>query len=109
MLLALVPILQKICGEARIGLDVNWSNASPEFLGNTNVIRRDDFDLFVGVGGRFNALEGAILPNLGFLFKPIQSKDNFYLHAEGMYIHGSAADIFKGSVGIKYFLKPKEK
>ena len=56
-----------------------------------------------------NALEGAILPNLGFLFKPIQSKDNFYLHAEGMYIHGSAADIFKRSVGIKYFLKPKEK
>ena len=90
-------------------MDVNWSNASPEFLGNTNVIRRDDFDLFVGVGGRFNALEGAILPNLGFLFKPIQSKDNFYLHAEGMYIHGSAADIFKRSVGIKYFLKPKEK
>ena len=98
----------KIWAEARIGLDVNWSNASPEFLGNMNVIRRDDFDLFVGIGGRFNALEGVILPNVGFQFRPIQKKDNFYLHAEGMYVHGEAADIFKGSIGIRYFLKRKD-
>jgi len=98
----------KIWAEARVGLDVTWSNASPEFIGNYNVIRRDDFDFFIGIGGRFNAVEGVILPNVGFQFKPIQSKDNFYIHAEGMYVHGSAADIFKGSVGIRYFLKRKD-
>lgn len=99
---------KKLWGEARIGLDVDWSNASPEFLGNLNVLRREDFDLFVGIGARFNALEGVILPNVGFQFKPFEKKENFYLHAEGMYVHGEFADIFKGSIGIRYFIKRKD-
>ncbi len=96
-------------GEARLTLDVNWENVGPELVGFFNVIRREDFDFFLGTGARFNALEGVILPAFGFKVKPIASKPDLTLHAEGMFIAGVNADVFKGSLGIRYFLRSKKK
>ncbi len=94
--------------EARLSLDVDWSNVGPEFVGFFNVVRREDFDFFLGTGARFNALEGIILPAFGFKIKPIESKPDLTLHAEGMFVVGENSEVFKGSIGIRYFLRRKK-
>jgi len=95
--------------EARLTLDVAWQDVGPELVTFVNVVRREDFDFFVGAGGRFNVLEGVILPAFGFQIRPIESKPNLAIHAEGMFIAGVNADVFKGSIGLRYFLRKKEK
>lgn len=95
-------------GEARVGLDINFSDFSPEFLGFANIIRRDDFNFFVGAGLRVTLLEGPIIPATGFTFKPIQSKPNFSIHAEGALIAPfDTGEVLRGSIGIRYFIRKK--
>ncbi len=100
---------KNIWGELRMGMDINAADFSPEIVGFTNVIKRDDFKMFLGVGGRLQVLEGIVLPAIGFTFKPIESKPNFALHAEGALIVGDFGEVLRGSFGFRYFLRKKSK
>ncbi len=99
---------KRIWAEVRLGLNLNWSDASPELIGFYNLVRRDDFDFFLGAGARFNAFEGVIIPAFGFQIRPIDSKPNLAIHTEGMYVIGESAEIFRGSIGLRYYLRKRK-
>ena len=99
---------KNLWGEARIGLNVNARDFSPELVGFYNFVRRDDFKVFAGAGLRLTTFEGIVLPTIGFNFKPIESKPNFALHAEGALLVGDFGEVIRGTIGFRYFLRKKD-
>ncbi|WP_422008282.1 hypothetical protein [Roseivirga pacifica] len=96
---------KRIWGEGRIDMDV--SEFSPEIMGFYNFIRKEDFNLFGGLGYRFKLAEGPVIPAVGFTVKPFEKMRNFAFHAEGAYVSGAVDgdDFLKGAIGFRYFIK----
>lgn len=99
----------KLRPEARVASDNYLNNVGLEGVLNFNVIKNDDLEFYIGVGGRVNVFEGIVVP-FGLNFYPLPEK-RFGLHIELATIFTSnqfTENILRGSWGIRYrFSKDK--
>ncbi|OEK03133.1 hypothetical protein BFP97_17105 [Roseivirga sp. 4D4] len=99
---------KKIWGEARIG--ANSTEFDITAMALYNVVEREDFKLYSGLGLGTTYQDGNFALALGFQVKPIEKKDNFTLFGEYTPLFSSDEGSFlaSGSIGIRYFLKRKK-
>ncbi|MBO3699455.1 hypothetical protein [Roseivirga sp. E12] len=99
---------KKLWGEARIGANSTEFDITAMVL--YNVLEREDFKLYSGVGVGTTFSDGNIALALGFQFKPIEKKDNFTLFGEYTPLLNSSAGSYlaSGSIGFRYFLKRRK-
>lgn len=93
----------KLRPEMRIGADNFLNNVALEAIVNYNFIRNEDFECYLGIGGRANVFGGLVIP-LGVNFYPLPDK-RFGLHIELAPIFTSnqfTENILRGSWGIRY-------
>lgn len=89
--------------ELRISTDIDFEGLSPEGVLLYDVVNKEDYELYVGAGGRANAFSGIVLP-VGLNIYPLPAKQ-FGLHIELAPII-SDDNVLRGSWGIRYrFLK----
>lgn len=99
----------KLRPEVRFGSDNYLNNVGLEGIMNYNFIKNDDFECYIGLGGRLNMFDGVVIPvGLNFYLLP---EKRFGLHIELAPIFTSnqfTENILRGSRGIRYrFAKEK--
>lgn len=92
----------------RVGSDNYIEDLGYEAAFTYNFISKDDYNFYVGVGGRFNIFDGIVIP-VGLQLFPFENK-KFGFHGEltPMAVIGDAGSgvLLRGSWGIRYrFLK----
>jgi hypothetical protein len=92
-------IKNKLRPELRIGTDNYFEETSIEAVVMYDVANKDDYELYVGVGGKLNGFEGLVIP-IGLNFYPLSTKQ-FGFHIELAPIIGEAS-VLRGSWGIRY-------
>jgi hypothetical protein len=97
----------KLRPEVRFGSDNYLNNLGLEGIMSYNFIKNDDFECYIGLGGRLNVFDGVVIP-VGLNFYPLPEK-RFGLHIELAPIFTSnqfTENILRGSWGIRYrFIK----
>lgn len=89
--------------ELRLSTDVEFDLLSPEVVVLYDLVNKEDYELYIGAGGRANAFSGVVFP-LGLNIYPLPAKQ-FGLHIELAPIIGDN-NVLRGSWGIHYrFLK----
>ena len=96
-------------GEARISASSTAFDITGMVLVNT--IKREDFNLYTGAGFSSLLFGGGFSFALGFTVKPIEKKTNIAFFGEWNPLIPTEFDdyISTGSIGIRYFLRKKEK
>lgn len=92
-----------VLGEVRIGADQQLESFSPELMIAYKFYRKSIAEAYVGIGARFNELDGLVLP-IGVNIYPF-SGDQFGFHIEATPILGFPGNDFsmiRGSWGIRY-------
>jgi hypothetical protein len=92
--------------ELRISTNLFSEDISVEALALYDVINREDYEFYVGVGARSPVDEGIVIP-VGLNIYPLPFK-NFGFHIELAAIAGDGG-ILRGSWGIRYRFLRKEK
>ncbi|MCF2506319.1 hypothetical protein L0663_23190 [Dyadobacter sp. CY107] len=93
--------------ELRLGIDTQLENMSVEAVATYQFINKQDVEVYVGLGGRANAIAGLVAP-IGAHFFPFPAK-NFGFHIELAPIISEGSTIVRGSWGIRYRFKQKER
>lgn len=101
-------IVNRLRPELRIGTDSYFEDISAEGVLTYDILNKDDYELYLGLGIRVNGFSGAVIP-LGVNFYPFTTKE-FGFHIELAALFGennatlfeSEADILRGSWGIRY-------
>lgn len=96
-------IADRVRPEFRIGTDQFISELSYEGVLTYDVINREDYEFYAGLGVRINDFEGLVLP-IGLNIFPFDSK-NFGFHIEFAAINNM--DAVRGSWGIRYKFSEK--
>lgn len=91
--------------ELRAGIDTQVENMSLEAVVTYQFIKKEDFEVYAGLGGRINTLAGLVVP-IGAHFYPFPSKA-FGFHIELAPIISESSAIIRGSWGIRYRFKRK--
>ncbi len=86
--------------ELRLGTDVYFENVSVEIIATYDILNKDDFELYAGLGGHFVSFSGFVLP-VGMYLHPFQKK-NFGFVFEVAPIFGADANLLRGSLGLSY-------
>lgn len=97
---------KNLWGEARISTNSNQFDITGMVL--FNVLKRDDFKLYTGLGLGTVFFEGNLAVAMGVQVKPIKSKDNLTIFGEFTPLFDLDDYISSGSVGFRYFLKRKK-
>ena len=92
--------------ELRINTDIYLDNINFEIVGTYDLIQKEDFDLYAGLGGILTPEFSGVVAPVGFVFYPFSEK-RFGFHIELAPIHGEAnyfgeAWVLRGSWGIRY-------
>lgn len=94
----------RFSAEIRLSTDMYFEDFSPELVATYNYLKREDYELYAGIGGRANNLSGLVIP-LGLRVYPFEAKA-FGFHVEVAPLIGEYDGILRGSLGINYrFLK----
>jgi hypothetical protein len=93
----------KIWTELRIYSNNNLKSLSPELVFLLNIKKKEQHDIYIGIGGIANVFEGLVLP-IGLQFRPIENFKRFSIQIEFEPILDISRDdlIFKSSAGIRY-------
>ncbi|MFA0962787.1 hypothetical protein AB9P05_13375 [Roseivirga sp. BDSF3-8] len=83
----------------RPGVDSFFDNFPLELAITYDILDREDYEFYAGLGGRINGFEGAVIP-IGLNVYPFDNK-RFGFHIEVAPIIGDA-DILRGSWGMRY-------
>lgn len=94
----------KLRPEIRVGTDNYFEALSIEGVLAYDLLRKEDFALYAGVGVRLNSFTGVVIP-LGINVYPLATKQ-FGFHIELSPILGEDA-LLRGSWGIRYRFKQK--
>lgn len=94
---------QRIWTELRIYSNTNLENFTPELALLYNVSKKDQHEIYIGVGGVVNYFNGLIIP-MGLQFTPFENFKRFSLQIEfaPMIDFDSSDLIFQSSAGIRY-------
>jgi len=92
--------IDRIKPELRLSTDAYFENVSVETIVTYDILNKDDYELYAGLGGRFPNLSGFVLP-VGMILHPFQKK-NFGLNFEVAPVFGGESNLLRGSVGISY-------
>jgi len=92
-------IKNKLRPELRIGTDNYFDETSIEAVLTYDIVNKDDYELYAGIGGRLNGLEGLVIP-IGVNVYPLSTKQ-FGFHIELAPIIGETS-VLRGSWGIRY-------
>jgi len=89
----------KLRVEARMGADNYLNNLSLEGVLTYDLLKRDEYEFYAGLGGRVNIFPGLVVP-IGLNLYPFEKKQ-FGFNIELTPIFGNN-DILRGSWGIRY-------
>jgi len=98
-------IKDRIRPEFRLGVDVYLEDLSAEFITTYDILNKEDYELYGGLGVRGGEFTGLVIP-IGLNVYPF-SKKNFGFHIEVAPIIGED-DILRGSWGIRYRFRKSE-
>ena len=85
--------------ELRIGTDNYFAETTLEGVVTYDVVDKEEYEIYAGVGGRINKFEGAVIP-IGVNVFPLSTKQ-FGFHIELAPIIGNTS-VLRGSWGIRY-------
>lgn len=93
----------KIWTELRIYSNTNLRNFTPELVFLLNIKKKEQHEIYIGIGGVANIFEGLVFP-IGLQFKPIENFKRLSLQIEFEPILDISGDdiIFQSSAGIRY-------
>lgn len=96
---------EKFLAEVRLGTDSYFEDVSLEGVFTYQFVNKEDYEVYIGVGGRIQNLEGLVIP-FGVNIFPFEQK-KFGAHIElSPIITGENGNVLRGSWGIRYrFLK----
>ena len=92
--------------ELRLSTNAYFSDLSPEVIATYDILDKKDYELYAGIGGRFNALSGFIIP-IGMTMFPFEQR-NFGFAFEIAPIFGEET-VLRGSIGFSYRFDLKHK
>ena len=92
-------IKNKFRPELRIGTDNYFEETTLEAVIIYDLAEKEDYEVYVGLGGRLNRLEGLAIP-IGVNVYPLSSKQ-FGFHIELAPLIGETS-VLRGSWGIRY-------
>ncbi len=92
--------------EVRLGTDTFFDNVSVEGIVTYDILNKEDYEFYAGLGARFNTLPGLVVP-VGFNFYPFD-KRNFGFSIELAPIMGED-NVLRGSFGLRYSFDKKKK
>lgn len=92
-------IKDRIRPELRIGTDNYFSDISVEGVITYDMIQKNDYEFYAGIGARVNSLAGIVIP-IGLNIFPFTEKQ-FGFHIELSPIIGDDS-VIRGSWGIRY-------
>jgi len=99
-------IKNRIRPEVRVGTDAYFENISVEGVVTYDILDKEDYEFYAGLGGRVNDdFVGLVIP-IGVNFYPFTEKQ-FGFHIELSPIVGDD-NILRGSWGIRYRFKRKQ-
>jgi hypothetical protein len=98
-------IKDRIRPEFRLGADAYLEDLSAEFITTYDILNKEEYELYAGLGVRGGEYAGAVIP-VGLNAYPF-SKKNFGFHIELAPIIGED-DILRGSWGIRYRFRKSE-
>ena len=71
----------KVWTELRVYSNTTFDNITPELVACYNVINKEKYNIYAGIGGVVNYYNGIVLP-VGVQFSPFEKLSNFSLHIE---------------------------
>ena len=92
--------IDRIKPEIRLSTDSYFENVSVETIVTYDILNKDDYELYAGLGGRFPNLSGFVIP-VGMILHPFQKK-NFGLNFEVAPVFGGESNLLRGSIGLSY-------
>ena len=92
-------IKNKLRPELRIGTDTYFEEISVEGIITYDILNKEDYEVYAGLGGRVNGFAGLVIP-LGLNVYPLTTKQ-FGFHIELAPIIGESS-LLRGSWGIRY-------
>ena len=92
-------IKNRLRPELRIGTDNYFDETTIEAVVNYNIVKKEDYEVYAGIGGRLIRFEGLVIP-IGINVYPLSAKQ-FGFHIELAPIIGEAS-LLRGSWGIRY-------
>ncbi|MEM9832972.1 MAG: hypothetical protein AAF944_20230 [Bacteroidota bacterium] len=93
----------RLTGEFRLNTSVFVEDLSPELVATYRFVNQDSHAAYAGVGGRFNAFPGVVLP-IGFQVSPFEGMRNFAISSELAILAISEGDtILRGAIGFRYY------
>ena len=98
-------IKNKLRAELRLGTDNYFENTSIEGVLTYDLVKKDDYEFYAGLGVRANGFTGLVIP-VGLNIYPFTAKQ-FGFHIEVAPIVDDAS-ILRGSWGIRYRFKGKK-
>jgi len=95
----------KIWTELRVYSNTVLEDITPELVVCYNVIKKEKFNIYAGIGGVVNYYDGIVLP-VGVKFSPFEKLNNFSLHIECQPTFNFGNDfILQSSWGLRYMFK----
>ena len=86
--------------ELRLSSDTYFVDVSVEIIATYDILDKEDFELYAGLGGRFPILSGFVIP-VGLNLHPFQKK-NFGFIFEVTPVFGADSNLLRGSLGFSY-------
>ena len=94
---------KSVWAEFRLPGNMRWGDVRPEVVLCLNVITRERFKLYGGVGFEIEILPGLFRVPAGIQFLPIESNDRFLMQIEAMFKPDMARIMqFQTSIGVRY-------
>jgi len=86
--------------ELRLSTDAYFENMSVEIIATYDILNKEDYELYAGLGGRFPNLSGFVIP-VGIYLHPFQQK-NFGFVFEVAPVFDAESNLLRGSLGFSY-------
>ena len=94
---------ERFLPELRFGIDNFIENTSVELCVQYAFVRKETVDVYTGLGGRLNLLQGIVLP-AGLNIYPFENKAfGFQMELAGLFLTDAGGEVvLRGSWGIRY-------
>jgi len=97
----------KLWSEMRLYSNTSLEDITPELVFNYNVSRKENHNIYLGVGVNVNYFNGIVVP-IGVQFTPIEKFKNFSLHIEFQPTIDFENDVLlQSSWGLRYRFEKK--
>ncbi len=97
----------KIWTELRVYSNTVFEDITPELVVCYNVINKEKYNMYAGIGGVVNYYNGIVLP-VGVQFSPFEKLANFSLHIECQPTFDFESDfLLQSSWGLRYMFNKK--